>query len=202
MDLNDLFEVPEIDNRDQIMKKLRNARETDSVLQIKMILLTCLNFLPIEPELQNKMIKMLDFMYKNHYISHAFRPADISKLVPLILRLYSKHKYANLRELTPGLDCRLYPFLALEKTLINSLEEIDFSVQIEPHIIDKNNISEQIYSFIMIILKTDSNSINKIIRKAPKPILDDLINNNKPHNNLCICLILEKVPNFESPDFF
>ena len=32
----------------------------------------------------------------------------------------------------------------------------------------------------MIILKTDSNSLSKIIRKAPKPVLDDSIDNNNP----------------------
>ena len=162
-----ILDIPEIDNRDKIIKKLRNARETDSILQIKMIILTCINFLPIEPELQNKLIKMLDHMYKNHFNSHAFSIADICNLVPLLLRLYSKHEFANLRELIPGLDFRLFPFIARGKTLINSLEDIDFNVPIEPHILDKNNISEQTYAFIVIIVKTDSNSLNKIIRKAP-----------------------------------
>ena len=96
--------------------KLRNARETDSILKIKMIILTCINFLPIETDLQNKLIKMIDHMYKNHFNSHAFSPADICNLVPLILRLYSKHKFANLRELIPGLDFRLFSFIALELT--------------------------------------------------------------------------------------
>ena len=54
----------------------------------------------------------------------------------------------------------------------------------------------------MIILKTDTNSLNKIMRKAPKPVLDDVIDNNKPHYNLVLCLILEKISNYESPDFF
>ena len=144
---------------------------------------------------------MLDLMYKNNFNSHAFSPADICNLVPLILRLYSKHKFANLRELILGLDFRLFLFIALEKTLISSLEDIDLNVPIEPHILDKNNIFEQTYAFIMIILKTDSNSLNKLIRKAPKPVLDSLIDNNKPHNNLVLCLISEKIPNYESPDF-
>ena len=106
-----ILDIPEIDNRDQIIKKLRNARETDSILQIKIIIFTCINYLPIEPELQNKLIKMLDHMYKNHFNSHAFSTADICNLVPLLLRLYSKHEFANLRELIPGLDFRLFPFM-------------------------------------------------------------------------------------------
>ena len=85
---------------------------------------------------------MLDHMNKNNFNSHAFSTADICNRVPLILRLYSKYKFANLRELIPGLDFRLFPFIALGKTLINSLEDIDLNVPIEPHILDKNNISE------------------------------------------------------------
>ena len=73
MDLNDFLDIPEIDNRDEIIKKIRNARETDSKLQIKMIILTYINFLSIETDLRNKLIKMLDHI-KNHYDCHTFSP--------------------------------------------------------------------------------------------------------------------------------
>ena len=203
LDIEDILNLSE-DNREKYEKDLNKIQESDSLQNMKSLLLTLPNYVPESTFLRNRIFQMLAKLVENHFAPEALKVTELMCLFPLMTRMFNLDRKIYLREVPESLDVRCFPLITTERTILHSLDNYVVLAKepYSPHCSDKENLIETLYANYLILLKSDVNSCLNFIRKFPDHIMDPLLNTDKEFSKSLLAIIIEKSKDCQSSAFF